>query len=58
MNNSKAATENLFPDYSAAIKVIPNKVKWQTHWLLEALSNCKRNSKAEAALQMHYIWLD
>lgn len=44
MNNSKAATENLFADYSPAIKVVPNKVKWQTHWLLEALSKYKRNS--------------
>lgn len=44
VNNSKAAMENLFADYSPAIKVVPNEVKWQTHWLLEALSNYKRNS--------------
>lgn len=44
MNDSKAATENLCADYSPAIKVIPNKVKWQTHWVLEAPSNNKRNS--------------
>lgn len=44
MNSSKAATADLFADYSPAIKVVPNKVAWQTHWLLEALSNYKRNS--------------
>lgn len=44
MNNSKAAMENLFADYSPAIKVVPNEVKWQTNWLVEALSNYKRNS--------------
>lgn len=44
VNNSKAAMENLFADYSPAIKVVPNEVKWQTHWLLEALSSYKRNS--------------